>query len=254
MHPMKKESDAGANAKLERMTRDYGAADPKANLLAPVDRMKAEGPEDAVGFGADSDMPRARADRGARRKAPQANPVATYAKGGKVCRADGGDVSPIEQANREQSQTSQRARGGRTKKGSTHVNVIVAPGGGPGAGAMPPPVIPPGGPAVPPAAPMMAPKPPMGGMPPGAMVPPPGAIPPGAMPPRASGGRVHSDEAQDRKLFNKMFKDREKGEEHAKRAAGGKVHMTAGAESGPGRLEKTEIQARANKKYHPQAV
>jgi hypothetical protein len=55
------------------------------------------------------------------------------------------------------------------------------------------------------------------------------------VPQRKSGGKVHSDEAADRKLFNKMFREREEAEgEHAKpradrprRAAGGKVGKKA---------------------------
>ena len=35
---------------------------------------------------------------------------------------------------------------------------------------------------------------------------------------------------------------------------GGSIHMTAGSESGPGRLEKTEARARAAKHEKPQSV
>jgi hypothetical protein len=85
------------------------------------------------------------------------------------------------------------------------------------------------------------------------------------MPPRARGGRVHGDEAEDRALFNKMFKEHDKkrradgGEvedslkaQGLRRESGGgaepgistkgpamkKPHLTAGAFSGIGRLEK----------------
>lgn len=241
-HPMKKDSSAGQNAKLKRMTEGYGsAAGPSENIMSESASLKGEGPEEAVGFGADANAPSAR--RGDRsRRTSAANPVSTYRKGGAVKkRADGGDVSPITQANRNQAEGENvmgRARGGRTKtkaKG-TNVNVIIAPQGGGGAGATPPPVLP----VPPPAAPMMPPKPPMppmggpmaggpmaggpmGGPPlgaPGA----PGGMPPGIMPPRAKGGRVDT-------------------------ASG----LTAGAMSGEGRVEKIALQKKAGTKQ-PQTV
>lgn len=102
---------------------------------------------------------------------------------------------------------AKRARGGAThgKKGSTKVNVIVAPQGGGGARPVPVPVPtrPPMAVGAPPPAPVGA--PPMGaGMPMGAR---PGMPPPGAPMMRARGGKV--------------------------------PHMEAGAASGPGRIEKT---------------
>lgn len=249
MHPNKSQASEGHNAKLRRMTRHYGAADPKMNKLAHVNMQKAEGPEDAVGFGADDGAATARGDRPAR-KAMTANPLATYKKGGSVKkRADGGSVSAIEQANKDQAASS-RARGGRLKgKGSTHVNVII--GGPQGSGATPPPVIPlagppggppgmpPGPPPGPPPAPLMGPPgpmPPPGGRPPGGI--PPGAmagLPPG-LPMRARGGKVaHSDEVQDKALIKKELKS-----EGLTRARGGmvKVGLDAGSVSGEGRLEK----------------
>lgn len=206
---MRKSSQEGQNAKLRRMTQDYGlASGPANNKLAPPNANKGEGPQEAVGFGADetAGLPRARADR-AGRKSAVANPVPTYAKGG----------------------AAKRAHGGRTgkKAGATHVNVIVAPQGGGAAGA-------PGPVAAPPMAgppPAMPPKPPMAAgpmgppaIPPGAAGLPmapgaPGGLPPGIVPPRAKGGRVH---------------------------------LTAGAATGEGRLEK--IGKHAKNAGRPQAV
>ena len=272
-HPMKKESMDGINAKMRKMTQDYGSASgPANNIPAETNRLKGEGPEDVPGFGADASAPKARGDRSKRTSA--ANPVSTYRKGGRVKRADGGDVSPIEEANRDQamSKPSGRARGGRTKGKGTHVNVIVAPQGA-GAGAMPPPVLPVGGPpGLGAAPPMMPPKPPMmppiggpGGPPPGMPMAPgaPGGLPPGIMPPRAKGGRVkHADEAEDKALIKKTLKEEgltrsDKPEKMPLegRAMGGKITgYDAGAASGPGRLEKIENYGRKTAHEKPQTV
>lgn len=116
-----------------------------------------------------------------------------------------------------------RARGGHVKHGGakhTHVNVIVAPQGGParppmpvGPGAGPPmPLARPAGPPMPPGAGLGAPPPGLAAGPPGM---PPGA-PPGMMPPGGPPGGPP------------MMRKR-----------GGKVRELAGAGSGLGRLEKT---------------
>lgn len=241
-HPMRSDVKDSINAKMRKMTRDYGSASgPANNKLAPTNREKGEGPESASGFGAEAGTPRPRADRASR----ISNPVPTYANGGAIA----------------------RARGGRTKKGATNVNVIVAPQGG---GDKPPMPMPPPMLAGPPPAAAMPPKPPMGagpmGMPPGAAGLPaapgaPGGMPPGLMPPRAAGGRVrakggrvHEDEAQDKALIEKTLKDEGLVRE---RAIGGRLpnqkhHMTAGAATGVGRLEK--IGEKPKDAGRPQAV
>lgn len=283
-HPNRKEASEGHDAKLRRMTMDYGAASgPANNKLAPPNRLKAEGGEEAVGFGADSSNAKARGDRSKRRATPTVA-VATYAKGGRVKKYDtGGDVSSIEEANRNQAMAA-RAKGGRIKhKAGTHVNVIVAPqGSASGNTPIPTPMTHPAA-AMPPA---MPPAPPPGaGMPPNPMMagarPPmpmaPGAMPPGMMPPRKRGGRVdHDDASEDKTLIRKMVKGSalkasggrvgtlaDQGLVDSKkpvkfgvegRARGGKIHMTAGADSGPGRLEKTEARRKNARSEHPQAV
>lgn len=252
-HPNRKEGIEGHNAKLRRMTRGYGDANLSMKKNAPVDVDKTEGPEEVPEFGADSAAPNARADRPARRTMA-ANPMATYKHGGKV---------------KHHGKAQNRAHGGRTGKGKTNININVMPGpGGPqGQNGLPPPVVPVGGnPAIPPAPPTPPGGPPMplmaggpGMMPPGGGLPP-GAMPPGMMPPRKRGGRVqHSDVAEDKSLVRKMVKG-----SALKRAKGGgiqnlqlkgnKVHMDDGAESGPGRLEKSHARARNAKHEHPQSV
>lgn len=236
-HPMKSSSADAHTAKMRRMTEDYGSASgPENNIMAESNIHKQEGPEREVGFGADASAAKPRGDRPARRTMA-ANPLATYKDGGAV---------------------QGRAMGGRMKhgkKGHTNVNVIVAPqGGAGGAPAVPPPVLPAGGPPPmpmppPPRPPMAPPGGPMAGA--GPMAPmPPGLPPPGLMPPRASGGRIEESlKAQG------LSRSDTQG-----RAMGGKVvrphvadHMTAGAVSGLGRLEKAAIQEKKGD-MKPQAV
>lgn len=217
MHPMKKAATDGINEKMRRMTENYGSASgPANNKLAPTNRERGEGNEPVSGFGAESGTPRPRADRASR----ISNPIPTLATGGAVARASGG-----------------RAK----KKGATNVNVIVAPQGGGAPPPVPPPIL--AGP--PPGAPPMAPKPPMGAGPMGGMPgagpitpPPPGLPPPGMVAPRAKGGRVHADAKEDKALIEKTLRDEGLVRERANGGGLTDIHMTAGAASGDGRLQK----------------
>lgn len=237
-HPMKAEGVRGHNAKLRRMTRHYGAANPSMHKEARVNYPKHDGPEEAVEYGADSAGATARADRPARRAAP-GNEVATYHKGGRVAkaekvrkRADGGLIP--------------QKRSGKRGKGKTNISINIAPAPHPLGVSGPPMGLPPAvAPAIPPRPPVPMPPPggaglPPGGMPPGVGA---GAMGPlgalalqqkaGGMMPRKRGGRVHSDEAQDEHLIKRMVK----GSALKHRAKGGKVGLTAGRGSGEGRLE-----------------
>jgi hypothetical protein len=250
-HPLKSDAASAHSAKLRSMTTNYGlGSGPHNNITAPSERLKGEAGETHVGFGADSANASAkRGDRPARRS-EAANPVATYARGGKVKHKDSG--GPVEEQMAEANEAKEaanprnmggviaRARGGRAKHG-THVNVIVAPQGAgappPGAGPSPqlaalaagahppmggPPMPPPGGPAGGPGGPPMMP-------------------PPGAPPMRARGGKVmggHPDASQDKDLIHETLKE----EGLVRKAKGGGVTMTAGAITGNGRLEKMGVK------------
>lgn len=150
--------------------------------------------------------------------------------GGAAKKADGGfmnfkgdPVTPgMKKGGKTQSGRMQRKDGGRTKKAGTNVNIVITSGkpsapsmGGPGMDAGP--IKPPGGVPIPMPPPGMPPMP-MGGMPMPPPAPPIGGGLPGGMPPmaRRAGGRIA-----------RSYKD-----------------MDAGAGSGEGRLEKSEIQKR----------
>jgi hypothetical protein len=161
-----------------------------------------------------------------------------------------------------------RARGGRAK-GKTNIIISINPGAGaaqqqgmmppgnlppgagmrPGAGAMPVPVAGPPGAGAPPPMPMPVPVPmPMGA---GAGGPP---MPPPGMPmPRKAGGRAYRSykdmDAGAGSGLGRLEKTEIQEHKRGERKAGGRTYrsykdMDAGAGSGLGRLEKTEIQAR----------
>ena len=285
MHPMKKDSSASANAKMRRMTAHYGDANPAMKKLAPVDAQKKEGGEEAVGFGADSDKASARSDRPARRTT-SANPVATYKKGGATKLAKGGRTkhkgTHVNVIVAPQGGSPPPGAGAGLPMGANPAGAMMPPPKPPMAG--PGPMAPPpgAGMGMPPGAgagPMMAGAP--GGLPPG-MMPPrkrggkvahrdQGGDMPGdeTVPVRVSGTNPskgaertlypqlrkhggHADAKEDAAQIKKMVKP-----DALKRAAGGRLpnqkhHMTAGAVTGEGRLEK--IGKKPEKPSRPQAV
>lgn len=145
---------------------------------------------------------------------------------------DGADAKEVGRASGAKASVrlDKRARGGRIKKPSTVVNVMIGKPGGDSdqPQAMPIPV-------------------PVGGLSAGPAMPPPGAAPMGGAPgpipgmmARKHGGRIpHTGEAQNRTAKMRAAMGNKLGF-----AAGGRVHsypkMDAGSASGEGRLEKVE--------------
>jgi hypothetical protein len=158
------------------------------------------------------------------------------------------------------SQPMARKSGGRAK-GKTNIIISINPGAGQQQGMMPPGNLPPGAGqkagAPPPPPPPMPPPGPMAGPPPmpppGMAGPPPMPMPPGPPMPLRTGGRAYRSykdmDAGAGSGVGRLEKTEIAEHKRGERKAGGRTYrsykdMDAGAGSGLGRLEKTEIQSR----------
>jgi hypothetical protein len=252
-------SGSDADRNMQMMGKSKGSLGDKSSfkgMAAPSGKMGMEmaAPSGQMG------MEQARGMSGAMNKGGRAK----HAKGGEVFSGKG---YPFKVPGADGGRTA-RAAGGRTGKGKTNINIIVAAGkgpqGGPPAGGMMPPPPPGGG------RPVMMPPPPPGGA--GAGAPPmpmpipmpmpmggAGGPPPGMPPmPRKAGGRItkKAHSYKDMEAGAGSGEGRLQKTEIAKRAmhnSGGKVghrsyssykDMDAGSGGGLGRLEKTEIAAK----------
>lgn len=205
-----------------------------------------------------------------------------YKKGGKAGKADGGLLAGLagglvpglamsamgknkdESEGKKKGGRVERKAGGRTKaKGKTNINIVIAAGKPAMSDAMQPPA---GGPPMPPPGlPVPMGAGPQGGPPPGMPMPMPIPVPMGAgpqgappMPPmgRKTGGRTVAKSYKDMSAGAGSGEGRMQKTDIAKSGkgaptykTGGKVYrsykdMDAGAGSGKGRLEKTEIEQR----------